>query len=300
MGANDAVYGAIILYLEEYYDLSCVIIGGAIIGLATSLSAFWSRSGQSYREHNSVMNAGDEGRLSQTLKSRATRVASIFLFCYVGAGGALGGWIVTFMRRERAGGEFESGVIATGFWTGIAAGRLILSFITPKLGEKLAVLMYIIIAVLCQHMFWLVPSFHVSSVFVALQGFFLGPLFPAVIAATTKALPLYLQVSAIGFSAAIAVGGDAALPFAIGSQAHAKGLGVLQPIITTALAMLLVLWLCFPRQGKRRMEGVISLLRPEELGKRWLIVDFDLIETGRHAIAKARGYYMGSITTNIS
>jgi fucose permease len=85
-------------------------------------------------------SAEGESRLKQALKSRVTWVASIFLFGYVGAGGALGGWIVTFMRRERSGGEYESGIVATGFWTGIAAGRLVLSFVTPKLGEKLAVL----------------------------------------------------------------------------------------------------------------------------------------------------------------
>lgn len=44
------------------------------------------------------------------------------------------------MRRERAGGEFESGMVATGFWTGITVGRLILGFVTPRLGEKFAVL----------------------------------------------------------------------------------------------------------------------------------------------------------------
>jgi fucose permease len=210
------------------------------------------------------------------------------------------------MRRERAGGEFESGIVATGFWTGIAAGRLVLSFLTPKLGEKLAVLVwsrsgrqmhelivcqvYIFVAILCQLIFWLVPSFHVSAIFVALQGFFLGPLFPAVIVATTKALPSYLHVSAIGFAAAIGVGGGAALPFAIGSLAQAKGLGVLQPIIMAVLIVLLVLWLCFPKLEKRTMEGGMSLPRPEESGKRWLNVDFDLVETGRRAIMNAQGW----------
>lgn len=44
------------------------------------------------------------------------------------------------MRRERAGGDFESGMVATGFWTGITVGRLVLGFVTPRLGEKFAVL----------------------------------------------------------------------------------------------------------------------------------------------------------------
>jgi fucose permease len=67
----------------------------------------------------------------------------------------------------------------------------------------------------CQVLFWTIPSFHVSAIFVALQGFFLGPLFPAVVVAATKTLPAYLHVSAIGFAAAFGGGGAAVLPFAI-------------------------------------------------------------------------------------
>ncbi|KAI4916241.1 hypothetical protein J4E85_010330 [Alternaria conjuncta] len=292
----------------QWYQFYYIMLGGACIELATSLYAFRSSSGQVYREKSLRANAEGESRLKQALRSRVTWIAAIFLFGYVGAGGALGGWIVIFMRRERAGGEFESGVVATGFWTGIAAGRLVLSFITPKLGEKLAVLVrsrsewnlhkliarqiYIVIAITCQLMFWLVPSFHVSAIFVALQGFFLGPLFPAVIVAATKALPPHLHISAIGFAAAIGVGGGAALPFAIGSLAQTKGLGVLQPIILAVLAALLVLWLCFPKLEKRKTEGGVPLLSPEEQRKWWLNVDIDLVETMRRVLRRAAGGQM--------
>ncbi|KAI4663058.1 uncharacterized protein J4E79_004371 [Alternaria viburni] len=270
----------------QWYQFYYIMLGGACIELATSIWAFRTSSGQVYREQLLRANAESEGRLKQALRSRVTWIAAIFLFGYVGAGGALGGWIVTFMRQERAGGDFESGIVATGFWTGIAAGRLVLSFITPKLGEKLAVLIYIVIAITCQLMFWLVPSFHVSAIFVALQGFFLGPLFPAVIVAATKALPPHLHVSAIGFAAAIGVGGGAALPFAIGSLAQTEGLGVLQPIILAVLAALLVLWLCFPKLEKRKTEGGVPLLSPEEQRKWWLNVDIDLVEIMRRVVRR--------------
>ena len=35
----------------------------------------------------------------------------------------------------------------------------------------------------------LVPQFYVSAVAVALQGFFLGPVFPAIVVVATKLLP---------------------------------------------------------------------------------------------------------------
>ncbi|KAH6868520.1 major facilitator superfamily domain-containing protein [Alternaria rosae] len=224
----------------QWYQFYHIMLGGACIELATSLWAFRSSSAQVYCQKSLHANAEGEGRLKQALSSRVTWIAAIFLFGYVGAGGALGGWIVTFMRRERAGGEFESGIVATGFWTGIATGR-----------------------------------------------FFLGPLFPAVIVIATKALPPHLHVSAIGFAAAIGVGGGAALPFAIGLLAQAKGLGVLQPIILAVPAALLVLWLCFPKLEKRKTGGTVSLPTLEERSKQWLNVDIDLVEIMRRAIARA-------------
>lgn len=146
--------------------------------------------------------------------------------------------------------------------------------------------MYIVLAMVCQLMFWLVPSFHVSAIFVALQGFFLGPLFPAVVVAATKVLPAYLHVSAIGFAAAFGGGGAAILPFAIGSLAQAKGVAILQPIILAVLAVLLLLWFCFPKLDKK-VVGTVSAER-EQTTNRWLNIDFDIVETGKRTIRKAR------------
>lgn len=273
------------MWFEFYY----IMIGGAAIELATSLSAFWRMSGQKYRENNPRVHAAGESRLKEALKRRVTWVSSIFLLGYVGAEVALGGWIVTFMRRERGGGDFESGIVATGFWTGITVGRLVLGFVTPRLGEKLGVLIYIALAIVCQLMFWLVPSFHVSAIFVALQGFFLGPLFPAIVVATTKVLPSYLHVSAIGFAAAFGGSGGAILPFAIGSLAQAKGVSILQPIILAVLVVLLLLWLCFPKFDKKANGEAPPGL--DEAPSKWLNIDFDLVDTGKRTIKKARGGY---------
>jgi hypothetical protein len=66
-------------------------------------------------------------------------LCAFFLLGYVGVEVALGGWIVTFMIRVRNGGAFASGMTATGFWLGITVGRILLGFVTPRVGEKLAI-----------------------------------------------------------------------------------------------------------------------------------------------------------------
>lgn len=101
-------------------------------------------------------------------------------------------------------------------------------------------------------LFWLVPQFIVSAVAIALQGFFLGPLFPAVVVAMSKLLPRHLHVGAIGFAAAFGGSGAAVLPFAVGAIAQAKGVQVLQPIILSLLGVIFMLWLGLPRFGKKK------------------------------------------------
>jgi fucose permease len=75
--------------------------------------------------------------------ARVAWLCAIFLLGYVGIEVALGGWIVEFMIQVRHGGAFESGITATGFWLGLTVGRFILGFITPRIGEKLAIMVYI-------------------------------------------------------------------------------------------------------------------------------------------------------------
>lgn len=113
------------------------------------------------------------------------------------------------MIRVRHGEPFSSGMTATGFWLGITVGRVILGFVTPKIGERLAVSAYLLVAVGCELVFWLVPQFIVSAVAVSLLGFFIGPIFPSTVIAVTKLLPSEMHVAAIGFSAAIGGGGAA-------------------------------------------------------------------------------------------
>lgn len=109
---------------------------------------------------------------------------------------------------------------------------------------------YIICAIAFGLILWLVPQFYVSAVAVSLQGFFLGPLFPAAVVVTTKLLPKHLHVSSIGFAAAFGAGGAAVLPFAVGAIAQAKGVKVLQPFIIGLAAGILLLWLGLPRVSK--------------------------------------------------
>jgi fucose permease len=107
-------------------------------------ACFWKATGAVFRAANShSIEENKKGGLRDALfkrpSARVTWLCSLFLLGYVGIEVALGGWIVTFMIRVRHGGAFASGMVATGFWLGITVGRMILGFVTPRVGEKLAI-----------------------------------------------------------------------------------------------------------------------------------------------------------------
>jgi len=140
---------------------------------------------------------------------------------------------------------------ATGFWLGLTMGRLVLGFVTPYIGEKLAIAIYLPASMALQLLFWLVPSFLLSAVFVSLEGFFLGPLFPAAVVVMSKLLPKHLHVSAIGFVVAFGGCGAAVFPFIVGAVAEATSVKSLQPLILGMLVLILASWLSLPRLKKR-------------------------------------------------
>ncbi|KAM0350650.1 hypothetical protein ACHAPU_003137 [Fusarium lateritium] len=238
----------------NWYDFYYVLLGFAVLETATLTYAFWPKTAQKYREtvQSGSRNEGTRSALFVMPHARVVWLCAIFLLGYVGVEVALGGWVVQFMLRVRNADPFDAGMTAVGFWLGITVGRMVLGMVIPKIGVKLSLLIFIPITMGLQLIFWLVPQFHVSAVAVALQGFFLGPMFPCVIVAVTMLLPRHLHVSAIGFAAAFGGSGAAILPFAVGAIAQAKGVQVLQPIILAILVVLFVIWLGLPKIEKRK------------------------------------------------
>lgn len=124
-------------------DIGLFQVGMGVVELASSLYTFWSATGKEYRDSVAQSSDGPSNSLRQALFSRpwarTTWLCAIFLLGYVGIEVALGGWIVTFMIRVRNGNPFASGMTATGFWLGLMVGRVVLGFVTPKIGEKTAI-----------------------------------------------------------------------------------------------------------------------------------------------------------------
>lgn len=273
----------------QWFEFYYIMVGGAIIECFWLMITFWKADGATFQAAHprttppsptiegqqtcSPNNTTDEkppaqgnfvsrfiarrshnSPTAEAVTNKVTWLASFFLLVYVGIEVSVGGWVVTFMMRVRHGTPFASGLTSTGFWAGITLGRVILGFVTGRCfrTEKHAIATYLVLSVVLELLFWLVPQFVVSAVMVAFMGFFLGPMFPAAIVALSKLLPKHLHVAAVGFSAAFGSAGACILPFAVGAIAQSKGVKVLQPIVLAMLVVALGIWVLIPKLPKVR------------------------------------------------
>ncbi len=140
---------------------------------------------------------------------------------------------------------------------------------TGRIGEKLAIASYLVICMVLELLFWLIPSFISSAIFAGWLGFFLGPLFPAAIVVATRLIPRRLHVSAIGFVAAFGGGGAAIFPFVVGAIAQAKGVQVLEPFALALLIVISALWCLLPGGFKKR--GLHEFQRTRQEGRAGVI-----------------------------
>lgn len=233
-----------------WWNFYWTLVGAAAIELGCA-SLFWAEDGQQFRIKNPKSSSSGKSRTTEAMSNKVIWMIALFLFVYMGVEVSIGGWIVDFMMHERNGSQSSSGYVATGFWAGVTVGRLALGLVNEWLGERLAISLYLVTSVGIQLVFWLVPSFVLSAVMVALLGFFTGPLFPGAIVVGARLLPKHLHTPGIGFASAFAGGGGSILPFVAGAIAGPHGVKTLQPFILALLVAITVFWMLLPRQQKR-------------------------------------------------
>ncbi|MCJ1339471.1 hypothetical protein MMC09_004761 [Bachmanniomyces sp. S44760] len=238
----------------EWYTFYYIMIGAAVLEAICAISAFWNETGPRFRAANPRSNDKKGGRTKEALSNRVTWICASFLLIYVGIEVALGGWVVTFMIKIRHAAPFTAGMSATAFWLGITIGRIILGFITPRIGEKLAIMIYLALTLATHLCFYFIPSIPVSFVAISIEGFFLAPLFPAAVVAATKLLPRHLHVAGVGFAAAMGAAGACVAPFAVGAIAQAKGVQVLMPIVLALIVADAAIWSLLPGLKRERKE----------------------------------------------
>ncbi|KAI0071065.1 MFS general substrate transporter [Panus rudis PR-1116 ss-1] len=186
----------------------------------------------------------------QIFKQKELHFLAFFTLVYVGIEVALGGWIVEYIRQERQGGP-SSGYISSGFFGGLAVGRVSLLWLNKAIGEHRVMYLYIVLSIGLELVVWLVPSLIGGAVAVSIVGMLLGPMYPIIMNHAGRVLSPWLLAGSIGWIAGFGQAGSAFLPFLTGAIAQSKGIVSLQPLLISMMALLLVLWFFVPTKSRR-------------------------------------------------
>lgn len=163
------------------------------------------------------------------------------------ADSALVGWVVEYLTTVRGGDLSKMGYVPMGFYGGTLLGRLLLAEPTHRLGEQHMVLVYTVLLLALQLVFWLVPSIVGSAAALGLMGFVSGPFFPAGVSVASRLFPRKIRSAALGFVFVLAQAGATFFPSLTGIVAQKAGVGVLQPVITGLIVAGGVCWWLIPK-----------------------------------------------------
>ncbi|KAJ1026339.1 hypothetical protein NDA16_002426 [Ustilago loliicola] len=168
-----------------------------------------------------------------------------FTGIYVGTEVTVGGWSSSYLIEARKQGATANALVS-GFWAGIAFGRILLIPVTAWLGDEIAIILYLLCAVGLQLLIWFIPNIIANAVALALLGVFLGPAFPCMIRVTTKTIrPRAHLTAAISFISTFSAAGMALLPLIVGlaSQKASQGIKILPPMLVGLLSLQVLLWI---------------------------------------------------------
>lgn len=182
--------------------------------------------------------------ISGALRLSGVWLAAGFLGVYVGVESSMGNWGFTFLTEQRGQPVLAAGWIISAFWGGLTVGRFTLNALAERIGIGVVGLSACCIGGVAVSALgtWLVPTATAATVGMIALGFFLGPLFPTVIATMPSLVPRRLVATAIGVLVAVSIVGGAGFPYAVGASAQWVGAWALLPIVVALAVAMGALW----------------------------------------------------------
>jgi len=232
------------------------LVGFSTFNLGGVIFAFWAEvlklgvTDENQEQGLSERRKSAVGDLKTAMKLKSVWLLAIFFFFFLSVAITAGGWIVEYLTTARGAPLAKVGYVPTGFYGGLAFGRLLLAEPTYRFGERRMLFIYSVICLGLQLIFWLVKNLYVDAVAVSIMGFVLGPFFPTGVSTGTRLFPRHLHASALGLVFVIGQAGGTIFPALVGLIATHAGVGVLQPILVALIVAMAISWALVPQADK--------------------------------------------------
>lgn len=177
----------------------------------------------------------------------ATWWCAAYFLADVGVETAISGWVVSFMLRSRHATPYLAGLSSSGFWAGMAVGRLVLGPLTDRIGVRKATVLYFALAIFIEVLLAVLTNAYISVVLMVALGTLMGPLFPSGVIVLTQLLPKEMHIAAVSFVASLGQVGGALFPVGIGAVVEGLGIGIFRYAILIQSVLAMAIWVAFAR-----------------------------------------------------
>lgn len=171
-----------------------------------------------------------------TLRRPRVWLQIAIFFLYSGVEVTAGQWSYTVLTEARGLGTAVAGTWVSLYWAGLLAGRIVLGFVVERVGPVRLLRLGTTGAVMGALLLAL-PA--VPAVLgLALLGFSLAPIFPALMSETPRRVGADAAAHAVGFQVSAATMGVAVVPSAAGLIGERLGLAAITPLILGVAVLL--------------------------------------------------------------
>jgi len=164
--------------------------------------------------------------MGKTMRQTKVWLSVLLFFLYVGAEVTLGTWAYSLLTESRGVPPQIAGFWAGSYWATFTIGRILAGVYAKRMGINALVQGGVMLAFIGAILLWWNPSESVNLLAVALMGFAVAPVFPAMMSGTSARVGDHFAANTIGMQMAAAGLGTAIIPSLIGVLARQTSLEV--------------------------------------------------------------------------
>jgi fucose permease len=230
-----AVFGA--------WRLGYIVVGVAQLTLAACFALtvpLWQRKADPHQPDKLLTDY--KTPLRETLRQPAVWVSILLFFTYAGTEGTLGSWVYTLLTESRKIAPELAGLWAGSYWGTFTLGRILAGLYTKRVGGNTLIRVSMAAALFGALLLWWNPSQAVSLLGVAIVGFAIAPIFPALVSGTSERVGPQYAANTIGMQIGMSGIGLALLPGLAGVLAQRTSLEAIPLYLVILCALFLGLY----------------------------------------------------------
>lgn len=242
------------LTIEDSWHMGYRIVGGFQLALAACFVltlSMWNHEEESVENEAQKKLTDYRTPMGETLRQPQVWISIFLFFMYVGGEAALGTWVYTLLTESRGVDPTLAGFWAGSYWGTFTIGRVVAGLFAKRVGINLLVTGGLTGAILGAALLIWNPSEAVNLLAVALIGFSIAPIFPAMMSGTSTRVGDHFAANTIGMQMAATGLGTALIPGLMGVFARQVSLEVIPVMLLVVYVGLFSLYMLAVRFGRK-------------------------------------------------